>query len=409
MLTFVTHRSLRIAISVAVLACALSPVGPAAGAPVSTASTASVTATDAAVEAKKAEQAAALAELDRMRIDLGAQVSAYLELGKEIDRTRVEVLDVTSQLAQQEDSLAQLERAYESRVVQLYRTDRVGMLEILFTATSLQDLFSRAQYLTSVSSRDSLLVDDVRKARSESLWLQSHLEERVARMEQLQVDADNQRSRIESDLAAQQARATALGTDIASLLRKGSYSPGTGATPSGDFNPDYVIAEQNYRDADSMTAEQIQAFLEAQSGTLATYKAKDHNGVTKLTSQMIAEAAQAWGVSPKVILVSLQKEQSLLTRAHPSQKAYDWAMGCGRADSRTYYQYQGFGNQIWWGAQKLQKNADKWSSGTTLKIDGSVVRPTNPGTYGLYKYTPHFPGVMSFWMIYWRHFGDPLA
>ena len=35
--------------------------------------------------------------------------------------------------------------------------------------------------------------------------------------------------------------------------------------------------------------------------------------------------------------------------------------------------------------------------------------PTNSATYSLYKYTPHFRGTMSFWMLYWRYFGDPLS
>ena len=38
----------------------------------------------------------------------------------------------------------------------------------------------------------------------------------------------------------------------------------------------------------------------------------------------------------------------------------------------------------------------------------SRVTPTNRATWGLYRYTPHFGGNTSFWMIWWRHFGDPL-
>jgi hypothetical protein len=70
---------------------------------------------------------------------------------------------------------------------------------------------------------------------------------------------------------------------------------------------------------------------------------------------------------------------------------------------------QGFGNQIWWGAQKQNKNALDWRPGAYEPVDGTKVFPTNEGTFAQYRYTPHFSGVMSFWMIYWRYFGDPLV
>jgi len=44
-----------------------------------------------------------------------------------------------------------------------------------------------------------------------------------------------------------------------------------------------------------------------------------------------------------------------------------------------------------------------------MTIDGSAVYPTNSATYSLYKYTPHLRGTTSFWLLYWRYFGDPLV
>jgi hypothetical protein len=135
----------------------------------------------------------------------------------------------------------------------------------------------------------------------------------------------------------------------------------------------------------------------------------DHNGVNKSAAEMIADAAVAWNVSPKVILVTLQKEQSLLGRSGPSQTALDWALGVGKTDSSTIYKYQGFGNQIWWGAATLNNNAERWKPGAQLLIDGNYVVPSNGATHSLYRYTPHIRGNTSFWLLYWRYFGDPRA
>jgi hypothetical protein len=122
---------------------------------------------------------------------------------------------------------------------------------------------------------------------------------------------------------------------------------------------------------------------------------------------MIAEAANAWEVSPRVILTTLQKEQSLISRGSPSQYALDWAMGCGKMDGSTLSQYQGFGNQIWGGARALHRNRTSWHPGISLNIDGAAVYPTNAATFTLYRYTPHFHGNTSFWRLYWHYFGDP--
>ncbi len=46
----------------------------------------------------------------------------------------------------------------------------------------------------------------------------------------------------------------------------------------------------------------------------------DYAGVKKPASKIVWEAAQAWNLNPKVILATLQKEQSLLAKPNPSAK-----------------------------------------------------------------------------------------
>lgn len=362
-----------------------------------------------AIESKKQERAAALDELERMEGELAVKVQDYVELGREMERVRGEAARVEVELDAMQADVERKQEAVSLRAVQLYRSDRVGMMTLLFAAESLPELMDRISYLVASTRRDGFLIQELRLAQQEALWLQEALDLQMARLSELAAEADRQAEQIEADMEVQQRRAAALGEDIARLLREQQARTFAGSEPTGQFQPDVVISDANFTNGAAMTAEEIQRFLDAQPGTLKSYRAKDHLGVEKTVAQMISEAAIYWRVSPMVILVTLQKEQSLLARTNPSQKAYDWAMGCGRADSRTYYEYQGFGKQIWWGAQKLQKNAKPWSEGITLKIDGSVVRPQNSSTYSLYKYTPHFKGTMSFWLLYWRYFGDPLA
>jgi len=381
------------------------PVVVAHGAPATTPAP-----TSPAIEAKKAEEAAARQELDAMRVALGVEVAEYLKMSRLLETTRVEISEVATQIAQVDEDLIRTRQAIIDRTVEVYRGKQIGILEILLDARSLQDLMVRLNYVTAINSHDARLMTDLRKSRNESAFLRESLSLREQRLAELQQQAEQKQQQIEADIEAQQAKATAIGADLAAMIRiAAAQATFQGSAPGSDYSPDTLISDANFRASDSMTVEQIQTFLEQQPGTLATYRAADHNGVVKSTAQMVAEAAAGWGVSPKVILVSLQKEQSLLSKKSPTKNAYDWAMGAGKADSRTFYQYQGFGNQIWWGAQKLNKNAGPWYQGIEMTIDGNAVRPSNSSTYSLYKYTPHLRGTMSFWLLYWRYFGDPLS
>jgi hypothetical protein len=271
-------------------------------------------------------------------------------------------------------------------------------------------LFERFTYVVAASYYDTRMVTELRLARQESMWLKENLDERVDQLIGLQEEADLQREQIESDIAAQEEKAASIGEDLARFMREqGEAQSFQGSSPDGRFSPDTVISETNFRDSSSMSLVDIQAFLEKQPGSLSSFVAPDHMGEMKSAAQMIHDAALRWGVSPKVILVTLQKEQSLLSRANPAQRACDWAMGCGKMDGRTLNRYQGFGNQVWYGAASLSKNAGRWRTGSTLNIDGNIVQPSSSATHALYRYTPHIRGTMSFWLLYWRYFGDPLG
>ncbi len=371
---------------------------PAAAAPV-----------DAQIQQKEAERQAALAEVAQLQAQLEEQIRSYLDLVARIDQARQDVFDAQGRVAEAELELERAREAFNARAAELYRSGRVDYLEVLLSADSVPDLFQRIDYLFFVTRYDTRVVEDLTVAKRQRAFEQREYEDRVVRLEQMRIEAEARRKAIEQAIQDQQARAAALGEDIAELMRRRAAEAARGGTPGRDFAPDTIISDANFRDARSMSVSDVQAFLEGLSSTLATYRGRDYAGRERTAAEMIVDAALAWNVSPKVILVTLQKEQSLIEDRSPSQYAYDWAMGCGKTDSSTLTQYKGFGNQIWYGARALDRNADGWYPGVRLTIDGSPVFPTNASTYSLYRYTPHLHGNTSFWMLYWRYFGDPVS
>ena len=396
-------RQRRLFVACALVCAALTAVAPSFAGATPTSAPTSTVPTSAAVASVKEEEATARTALEQMKLDLQVQVAEYVDLGKQIDRAKAEIARVTLDLAEAEVELEDAEIALNDRANELYRGDRIDMLSMIFSSESLQDLWVRSNYLAKITQRDVGLINEVRLARQEMLWVQQGLYTKVDRLTALQRQADERRTQIETDLEVQEQRARRLAVDLARLM----WKPGNGVSKAG-FDPNTVIAEATFRNANAMNVEEIQTFLESQSGTLDTYQCQDYKGETKTAAQIIDEAAKGWGVNPKAILVVMQKEQSLLSRRSPTQSNYNWAMGCGRPDSGAVYtKYKGFGKQVWHGAEKLANNGKRWYPGITMKIDGSTIHPTNAATFSLYKYTPHFRGTMSFWLIYWRHFGDP--
>ena len=203
------------------------------------------------------------------------------------------------------------------------------------------------------------------------------------------------------------APAAALASPATSAVAPAAVSSvATSTTPV--FDRSNIISDANMLASASMSAADIQTFLDGQPGVLkaSTFRPPDHNGVRNSAAHMIAEAAQAWGISPKVILTTLQKEESLLGNPAPSAFALKWAMGCGYTDSGPLPGYDGFGRQIWLGTRTLASHRVGWIPGAADRIDGVTIYPADASTWSLYSYTPHFGGNKSFWNLWLKYFGD---
>jgi hypothetical protein len=215
-------------------------------------------------------------------------------------------------------------------------------------------------------------------------------------------------------LLAQPALATGRDSSYSPAAQRQAtlYLGGLGAAPA--FNKDDVISDVNFSDIYCLSQAAVQSFLAAQPGILDTYKTADHRGVKRSAAAVIWRAAQAWRVSPRVILATLQKEQGLLSATSPSTSALDWAMGCGVPDSGGRNStYQGFGRQVWFGAQSLHDDGQGWHAGISKTCGDGPVEPADRSTYALYIYTPWIGlaggGNKLFWTLYRQYFGDPLA
>lgn len=179
------------------------------------------------------------------------------------------------------------------------------------------------------------------------------------------------------------------------------------------FQPGSIISDAEFTDSGSMTVTDIQRFLDRRGGALAGLTVADFTGSTKSAAQAIFEVAQLYAINPRVILVTLQKEQSLLSLTAPTQRALDYAMGYGCPDSGgCSANAAGFYRQIDFATWQFRKYFT-FPTQYTYKAGGtytfrdlgntriSTVTILNQATANLYNYTPHvYNGNYNFYNFY---------
>ena len=226
------------------------------------------------------------------------------------------------------------------------------------------------------------------------------------------------------------------------------------------FNAGNIINDENFYNGSALTAAGVQAFLDGRnpdpckttclenyttssSDWPANALCSSYQGVAnERASSIIAKVGLACGISPKVLLVLLQKEQGLVTSRNPSDAAYAAATGFGCPDTgagcnpakagffnqvyNAALQYRNYGTAAWANvypvgrATNILYNPNK-ACGT------SPVTIANKATQALYIYTPYQPnaaalsnpygtgddcsayGNRNFLTIYTGWFGDPRA
>lgn len=187
-----------------------------------------------------------------------------------------------------------------------------------------------------------------------------------------------------------------------------------------------LISDGSFIDINSMSVGDIQGFLAGKGSYLAQFS---ENG--RSAAQIIWDAAHGYGaasgtangivinsstgtVSPKVLLATLQKEQSLVTISYRDDNRLRAAMGYGCPDSSGCKpQYAGFTNQVENASWQFRYNyqaatnaglVGRYTVNNVTAIDTYTVQFTNRATASLYRYTPHvFYGNYNFWrfMVDW--------
>lgn len=217
-------------------------------------------------------------------------------------------------------------------------------------------------------------------------------------------------------------------------LQAATVSTPAAAAPVTDFSPGNIISDAVMYDSSTMNAAAVQTFLNSKGASCSpasgntcvkSYRENTPNrsadslctraytgGSNETAATIIAKVSAACGINPQVLLVTLQKEQGLITAtAGKSARTYARALGFGCPDNVGGWcdpSYAGFANQVYSAAKQLKRYAANptgysYRAGRTNTIQwhpnascGSTqVYIENQATAGLYNYTPYAPNAAA--------------
>ena len=226
-------------------------------------------------------------------------------------------------------------------------------------------------------------------------------------------------------------------------------TPAAAANITDGFNPGNIIEDAEFYNGYGMSAQQVQDFLNqrvpqctigragrkpgtaargsqvadrclrdfvmATTSKPATQYCRAYSGSTsESAASIIAKVGEACSINPRVLLVMLEKEQSLVTHSWPTRRQLNVAMGYACPDSGPNFgancdaSYYGFFNQVYNAAQQLQRykqHPERWRYRphvvNTVQYHPNPACGTsrfvieNSATAALYIYTPYRPNAAA--------------
>jgi hypothetical protein len=201
------------------------------------------------------------------------------------------------------------------------------------------------------------------------------------------------------------------------------------------------VSDTDFIDTNAMNVDQIQSFLSVKGSFL-----KDFSENGRSAAQIIYDAAKGYEgasgtntkygitinsstgtVSPRILLIYLQKEQSLVTATTRDDSRLKIAMGYGCPDGKACdLEYYGFTNQVDNAAWQLRYVYERaqgrgytgdYQVGNTIPINDTIicgnlcglrsVTMSKRSTASIYSYTPHvFYSAYNVWKFYQTWFGS---
>lgn len=183
---------------------------------------------------------------------------------------------------------------------------------------------------------------------------------------------------------------------VAQVVEVPAFRPSKPVTQKGDYvahgvNFSQLLSNEEFTNIKAATSQQIQQFLESKESFLAEFEVDSLKA-----SEVLVQVAQEEGINPWLLVTTLEKENSMVSRQNrPKQHVMKAAMGYGHTDGgKKVGRNNNFENQIRKGASLLRELYDEGQQKDfprSMKVDFGkrTIKVRNAASYALMRYTPH--------------------
>jgi peptidoglycan DL-endopeptidase CwlO len=176
-------------------------------------------ATTPAIQKAQSDAEALQALIDQLDEQLSAAAEDYDYASQQLEDTQAAIKKTQGQLAQSQADLATVQGRLNQRVVEIYKSGDLSMLNVLMNSSSFTDLIGRYEQLQRLSQQDAQLLTQVTDYKTQVTQQKTELD---AALKQEQIDVqstDAAKQKVQAQLAKQKTALKGKETQIAALKK----------------------------------------------------------------------------------------------------------------------------------------------------------------------------------------------
>lgn len=163
------------------------------------------------------EVAAELERIGQEYADLAAQHSRTLD---EIERVTKEIAELEKEIERKQAEIERTQARLGARMSSAYKSGNSGVLDLLFSATTFDELTSNIYYLDKISESDRQMVQTIKDTKAALEDDKRRLEEQRKQLEDLKQQEEEELKRIQEKQAEVQELLNDIDEEVAELLEK---------------------------------------------------------------------------------------------------------------------------------------------------------------------------------------------
>lgn len=142
---------------------------------------------------------------------------AYETTCSQLDQTNAAITALQEQIAQEKVELEEAQNVLAERLAANYRAGESSMIDVIFSATSFEDLVSRIYYAGKVSDSDAEAIQNVKDIKAELEANEASLQEQRTQQEELQTQQAAELEEVQSQTQACQDYVNSLDSEVQAL------------------------------------------------------------------------------------------------------------------------------------------------------------------------------------------------